>query len=312
MTSPRPAPLIYKRGVAETVRIRYQQYSLDERRNWCVFMYPGISAPAEISGFLCVVPQRQAQTYKRTKEEFSLLSDLYCRKQEKVPAPQSAAESEEKKMSDKTKKLTSGAMLCAIAYVVMVIGRVPVILFLKYDPKDVIITLGGLIWGPGMACIVSAVVSLIEMFTVSDTGIIGCIMNFISTCSFACTAAFIYKKKRTLAGAVVGLLTGAVVMTAVMLLWNYLITPLYMEATREQIVSMLPTVFLPFNLLKAGLNAAFTFLLYRPVITGLRKAGLVETSGSGKSKRIPWGLVFVAVRIIITCVLFILSMNGII
>lgn len=215
-------------------------------------------------------------------------------------------------MNDKTKKLTSGAMLCAIAYVVMVIGRVPVILFLKYDPKDVIITLGGLIWGPGMACIVSAVVSLIEMFTVSDTGIIGCIMNFISTCSFACTAAFIYKKKRTLAGAVVGLLTGAVVMTAVMLLWNYLITPLYMEATREQIVSMLPTVFLPFNLLKAGLNAAFTFLLYRPVITGLRKAGLVESSGSGKSKRIPWGLIFVAVMIIITCVLFILSLNGII
>lgn len=201
-------------------------------------------------------------------------------------------------------------MICAIAYVVMVIGRVPVILFLKYDPKDVIITLGGLIWGPGMACIVSAVVSLIEMFTVSDTGIIGCIMNFISTCSFACTAAFIYKKKHTLSGAVIGLITGALTMTVVMILWNYLITPLYMKTTREEIVAMLPTVFLPFNLLKAGLNAAFTFLLYRPVITGLRKAGLVEMSSGAKSKKIPWGLVLVAVMIIITCVLFILSMNG--
>lgn len=215
-------------------------------------------------------------------------------------------------MNSNTKKLTSGAMLCAIAYVVMVIGRVPVVLFLKYDPKDVIITLGGLIWGPGMACIVSLVVSLIEMFTVSDTGIIGCIMNFISTCSFACTASFIYKKKRTLAGAVTGLVVGAVTMTGVMLLWNYLITPLYMEATREQIVAMLPTVFLPFNLLKAGLNAAFTFLLYKPVITGLRKAGLVETTGDGKAKKMPWGLILVAVMIIITCVLFILSYNGII
>ncbi len=215
-------------------------------------------------------------------------------------------------MNDKTKKLTSGAMLCAIAYVVMVIGRVPVILFLKYDPKDVIITLGGLIWGPGMACIVSAVVSLIEMFTVSDTGIIGCIMNFISTCSFACMAAFIYKKKRTLAGAVIGLVTGAVTMTAVMILWNYLITPLYMDTTREAVAAMLPTVFLPFNLLKAGLNAAFTFLLYRPVVTGLRKAGLVEASTGSKSKKMPWGLFLVAVMIIITCVLFILSLNGII
>lgn len=215
-------------------------------------------------------------------------------------------------MNSNTKKLTSGAMLCAIAYVVMVIGRVPVILFLKYDPKDVIITLGGLIWGPGMACIVSAVVSLIEMFTVSDTGIIGCIMNFISTCSFACTAAFIYKKKRTLAGAVTGLVAGVIAMVCVMLLWNYLITPLYMKVTREQIVAMLPTVFLPFNLLKGGLNAAFTFLLYRPVITGLRKAGLVEASSSTKAKKMPLGLVFVAVMIIVTCVLFILSLKGII
>lgn len=215
-------------------------------------------------------------------------------------------------MSNNTKKLTSGAMLCAIAYVVMVIGRVPVILFLKYDPKDVIITLGGLIWGPGMSCIVSAVVSLIEMFTVSDTGIIGCIMNFISTCSFACTAAFIYKKKRTLAGAVIGLVAGSITMVLVMLLWNYLITPLYMDTTREAVAAMLPTVFLPFNLLKAGLNAAFTFLLYRPVVTGLRKAGLVEASTGSKSKKMPWGLVFVAVMIIITCVLFILSLNGII
>lgn len=216
-------------------------------------------------------------------------------------------------MSNKTKKLTSAAMLCAIAYVVMVIGRVPVVLFLKYDPKDVIITLGGLIWGPGMACIVSAVVSIIEMFTVSETGIIGCIMNFISTCSFACTAAFIYKKKHTLSGAVIGLVVGSLTMTVVMILWNYLITPIYMKMPREAIVELLIPAFLPFNLLKAGLNSAFTFLLYKPVIMALRKAGLVEPSAkNGSGKKVSWGLILVAVMIIITCVLFILSMNGII
>jgi hypothetical protein len=37
-------------------------------------------------------------------------------------------------------------MLSATAYVV--VGRIPVVLFLKYNPKDIIITLGGLIWGP--------------------------------------------------------------------------------------------------------------------------------------------------------------------
>ena len=89
-------------------------------------------------------------------------------------------------MNSKAKRITTIAMLCAISYAVMAVGRVPVVLFLKYDPKDVIITLGGLIWGPFTAFIVSVIVSFIEMFSVSDTGIIGCVMNILSTCAFAC------------------------------------------------------------------------------------------------------------------------------
>ena len=57
-------------------------------------------------------------------------------------------------MNVKAKRITTIAMLCALAYVVMAVGRVPVVLFLKYDPKDVVITLGGLIWGPMTACLV--------------------------------------------------------------------------------------------------------------------------------------------------------------
>ena len=92
-------------------------------------------------------------------------------------------------MNSKAKRITTIAMLCAISYAVMAVGRVPVVLFLKYDPKDVIITLGSLIWGPFTAFIVSVIVSFIEMFSVSDTGIIGCVMNILSTCAFACTAS---------------------------------------------------------------------------------------------------------------------------
>lgn len=215
-------------------------------------------------------------------------------------------------MKNNAKKLTATAMFCAIAFVAVTIGRIPIILFLSYDPKDIIITLGGLIWGPATAFLISLAVSLIEMVTISDTGLIGLIMNVISTCSFACTTSFIYKKNRTLSGAIIGLLTGVITMTTVMILWNYLITPLYMNATREQIVNMLLPVFLPFNLLKASLNAGFTFLLYRPVITALRKSGLVEQSKAGESKKTSWGIVLVASVIIITCLLFVLSLKGII
>ncbi len=135
-------------------------------------------------------------------------------------------------MDNNTKKITTTAMLSAIAYVVVVVGRIPVVLFLKYDPKDIIITLGGLIWGPLTSFIVSVIVSMIEMVTISENGILGCIMNIVSTCSFACTAAVIYKKKRTLKGAVAGLLAGSLAMVLVMMLWNYLIAPIYMGYPR--------------------------------------------------------------------------------
>ena len=50
-------------------------------------------------------------------------------------------------MNSKTKRVTTIGMLCAITYVTMVVGRIPIILFLKYDPSDVIVTLGGFILG---------------------------------------------------------------------------------------------------------------------------------------------------------------------
>lgn len=204
-------------------------------------------------------------------------------------------------------------MLCAFAYVIMVVGRIPIVLFLKYDPKDIIITIGGFIYGPLAALAVSFVVSMIEMFTVSDTGVIGVIMNILSTCGFACTAALVYKKKHSMSGAVIGLLSGIGVMTVLMLLWNYLVTPIYMGYPREAVAEMLVPVFLPFNLLKGGLNMAITLLLYKPIVTALRKAKLIESSeqkNTEKGKKI--GLALASFLLLVTCVLIVLVWKGII
>ena len=212
-------------------------------------------------------------------------------------------------MDDRTKKITAAAMLSAIAYVVMALGRIPVVLFLSYDPKDIVITLGGLIWGPLTAFAVSVIVSVIEMVTASDTGVIGCVMNIVSTCAFACTAAVIYRKFRSLKGALAALGAACVAMTAVMLLWNYLVTPIYMGYPREAVAQLLLPAFLPFNLLKSGLNAAFTFLLYKPVVTALRKSGCIEGAeqrGGGRHR----GLLLLAAAVIVTCVMLILVLNG--
>lgn len=180
--------------------------------------------------------------------------------------------------SHQIKKLSVLAMLTAFAYVVLCFLRFPIVLFLKYEPKDVIITIGGFLYGPLAAFGVSVVVSFLEMITISDTGWIGMVMNILSTCSFACTAAYFYKKRHTLSGAITGLLFGIVLMVAVMLAWNYVLTPLYMGQSRSDIAAMLVPVFLPFNLIKGCLNGAITALLYRPLVQGLRKAGLFPKS----------------------------------
>ncbi|MCA5577434.1 hypothetical protein [Enterocloster clostridioformis] len=76
--------------------------------------------------------------------------------------------------------------------------------------------------------------------------------------------------------AIIGLAAGCFTMICIMLLWNYLITLIYMGYPREAVVQLLLPAFLPFNLLKGGLNAAFTFLLYKPVVHALSKTGLVS------------------------------------
>lgn len=212
-------------------------------------------------------------------------------------------------MKMSVKKLVLLAMLAAVSYMIVALVRVPVVLFLKYEPKDVVITIGGFLLGPLASFVVSAVVSLLEMVTVSETGPIGCLMNLLSTCAFSCTAAFIYKHKRTLGGAVAGLAVGSMLMVAVMLLWNWLVTPLYMGVERYVVESLLLPAFLPFNLLKAGLNSAFVLFLYKPLVTALRKTGLVEGS-PGKPGTSKVGIYLLAALLLITCILFLLVLQG--
>ncbi len=218
-------------------------------------------------------------------------------------------------MTERTKKLTTMAMLCAVAYVVMAVihlALVPAAPFLTYDPKDIIITIGGFIYGPLASAIISLIVSLLEMVTISDSGPIGLVMNVLASCSFACTAAFIYKRKQTLAGAALGLLAGIAAMTGMMLLWNYFITPYYMGVPRQAVADMLLPVFLPFNLIKGGLNAAFIMLLYKPLVLALRKGHLVPPSKNTANGKINWVVLVVSGVVLVSLVLAVLIWQGVI
>ncbi len=212
------------------------------------------------------------------------------------------------------KTVATIGMLCAIAFVAKLVSNIiPTVSgFLSFDLKDVVIVIAGFMLGALPAAVISVIVSVIEMLTISSTGPIGLIMNVLASCSFACVAAAIYRRDRHMKSAVIGLAAGVVCMTVIMLLWNWLITPLYMKVPRETVVGMLIPVFLPFNLVKGGINATLAMLLYKPVVTALRRAGLVEASSSGGGRSVRWGAVVVSVVLLATFVLWALVLMGVI
>lgn len=214
------------------------------------------------------------------------------------------------------KMLATLGMLSAMAFVITFLCRLPIIPsvpFLDLEFKSAIILIGGFIYGPLPALAVTVVVCFLEMLTFSSTGFIGFLMNVLATAAFVCPAAFIYKKKKSLSGAIIGLAVGTLLMTGMMLLWNYLVTPIYMHIPRESIMPLLIPAFLPFNVIKGALNASGTLILYKFVVSALRKAKLLP-QGSDESKKktstFISSIVLSAV-IILTCVLVILAFNGV-
>lgn len=205
-----------------------------------------------------------------------------------------------------TVTVTLAALFSAMAFLVSLIFHLPIIPavnFLKYDPMDAVLSLEALVLGPVPAILSTLVVTVIRI-PFGSSGLIGALMNFLSSASFVLPVGLIYRYKKSLYGALAGLGCSVISETVIMLLWNYLITPLYMGVGRDVVVSLMLPGFLPFNFIKALANAVLTFLLYKPMITVLRKANLIPKSESvPRNKTLPLilnivGIVLLAVGVI--------------
>lgn len=220
------------------------------------------------------------------------------------------------KTSERLRALVSMAMLCALAIAADFFLRIPNIGgFLTYEPKDVVLTIGGFIFGPIAGVVMSLVVCFIEMITVSDSGLIGFLMNFLASGVFIGISTVIYSRKKTLARAILGLVAGSLSMLAIMLLWNYIITPLYTGLPREAVLGLFLPLLIPFNLLKAALNSALILFLYKGVVTALRKSKLIpsrESNDSENKKANTVLIVCISALLAVTFVLVMLIFAGII
>ena len=183
------------------------------------------------------------------------------------------------KQLQKTKKIVFIALFCALSYVVSLLLPIKVS-FLTLDLKDAISAMCGLFFGPIAGVFCAVVVPFIEMITTSETGFYGLIMNILSSVTFVGVSTLIYKYKKKISGALIGLACACVATVAVMLLANLFITPFYMGVKTEQVIELIPKLILPFNAAKTLLNAGITMLLYKPMSTVLKKSGALRYFGS--------------------------------
>ena len=168
------------------------------------------------------------------------------------------------------------AIFCALAYASQFVFRIHVS-FLTFDAKDAIMAVAAMIFGPVWGVIMALLVGLLEFATISGTGVYGLIMNFASSAAFCAICAGVYKYKRTMTGAVMGLSSAVLGTTALMMLLNVLVTPYYMTGgSVEAVVKIIPTLLLPFNLTKTVMNAALVLVLYKPISVALKKARILK------------------------------------
>ncbi len=159
-------------------------------------------------------------------------------------------------------------VLTALAFVLMMfeVHIPPFPAYLQYDAGEVPALLGGFAMGPaaGLA-VVTGKVALFFLSGKDEAGLIGTAANFVSSFPLVLAAAWVYSRRRTLAGALAGMALGLVATLVITSLGNYLV---FLPAWGIPAPARLPTIWstlIPFNTVKVILTSGITLLLYKRV-----------------------------------------------
>ena len=200
------------------------------------------------------------------------------------------------------RNITAIGLFSAIAFILCLVFHFKA-MFLTFDLKDSVITVGAMLLGPVPGLIMSVIVSLLDFLLIpssTGTGVYGLMMDIISSASFVCIGSWIYTYRRTMGGAVIGMVSSVLGMTAIMMGANILITPHYMSVSTSEVIALIPTLLLPFNLTKAVFNAALVFILYNPIAKAMRLAKFVPAGSSeGRTKNLNLTIAVTAVGLIV-------------
>ena len=162
-----------------------------------------------------------------------------------------------------TRRIAVYALFVALSMAVSFIEfpLIPGVPWLKYDPSGIVCLVAGFAYGPAAAVLVSVLGFVPHVF--ADPW--GSLMAIAVALAMSVPAALVYRRLRTRRGALIGIITGAVVALVVAIIGNLLVTPIYADMTVEQVAAMIVPALLPFNLAKLAVHGVVTFLIYKPI-----------------------------------------------
>lgn len=181
------------------------------------------------------------------------------------------------------------AMLSAVAFILMFLDfPIPILIpnFIKMDVSELPALVGAFAMGPMCGVLVCLVKNLLHL-TITTTGGVGELANFLLGAAFVLPAGLVYQKKKSRKSALIGSLLGAVIMAVFSVFSNYFLTyPVYYALLPEDRIlalyqSILPSMEnilqclirfnMPFTFVKGLLSAGITFLIYKhisPILKG--------------------------------------------
>lgn len=177
-------------------------------------------------------------------------------------------------------------MLAAVA-VVLMLFEVPLPFapsFYKIDFSEVPVLIGCFAMGPAAGAAIELVKILLNfVINGTQTAGVGELANFLVGCAFVIPAGLVYKKNHTRKGALIGMITGTILMVVAGCFINaFVLLPVYASAfgmpmdalvgmgtaVNPHITSLTTFVLFavaPFNLLKGVLVSLIVFLIYKKI-----------------------------------------------
>lgn len=160
-------------------------------------------------------------------------------------------------------------ILSVISFLLMYIMEVPILSlvgmpgleFLKYDLSEVVAIVAGFIFGPVAGMIVVGLKSILFFFSGKNTtGWVGLAASLTAGLALVVGSTLLYRIKQSKLNLILGVIIGSILLTILMLTFNYLIfLPLYGIKANAFLITGLTI----FNILKGLLSGILSVVLYR-------------------------------------------------